>query len=215
MNIKTIGVIIVLSILCCKTALAAPIVYVGSMSKSDIDYVVSTGEEFRVDVFIANTDAFPAGTGIDNFSFRLDINPEGLDVNDAAVLDAQLGSWYAPGNAIPGQTSAALSAMYDTGAQYPTIHALYSPFMLDPPFLTDGVLLSFNMIAPSNIGSWTLNLTELAFGQGSAPFTVGSVDGKVTAQVNAVPIPSTILLLSGLLGVLGFRKRRFFTSKPS
>jgi hypothetical protein len=191
-----LGIIVVCAMMLSTFAFAAPLLYVGTSDGSDIDYHVLPGETFTVDISIANINELPAGLDITDFSFSMSIQPD-----DGNLLTAD------PLNFVAGHAIDASSKMFMMGASGPMrdlVEIFYSPFVTSPPPLVDGLVGSFNL-ETLGVGNWSLVLEDVAFGMGGTSVEVITQDGSV----NAVPIPSTVLLFgSGLFGLMGIGRRR-------
>lgn len=191
-----LGIIVVCAMMLSTFAFAAPILYVGTPDDGDIDYSVLPGETFTVDISIANINELPEGLDITDFSFGMSIQPY-----DGNLLTADPLSIVA-GDAI--DASCKMFMMGDSGPMRDLVEIFYSPFVMPPPPLVDGLVASFNLEA-LGVDNWSLVLENVAFGMGGTPVEVITQDGSV----NAVPIPGTVLLFgSGLLGLMGIGRRR-------
>ena len=192
-----LGIIVVCAMMISTFAFAAPVLYVGTLDGADIDYSVLPGETFTVDVSIANLNELPEDMDITDFSFSIFIQPD----NDRNLLPADPIGIIA-GDAIDDSCKPFLMGMSNDSLM--KVDFFYSPFVVSPPPLVNGVVTSFNLKA-LDVGNWSLVLADVAFGMGANQIEVVTQDGSV----NAVPIPGAALLLgSGLLGLMGIGRRR-------
>lgn len=174
--------------LCGSAVYAAPILSVG-------DYEVLPGA-FKVDIMLSNTSDQVPGEEFDFFGFRLDISPAdgGVIFSDPLI--------YSKGNAIAldNQSWFSMTRNNDT-----LVTASHGVFVGTAHPLTDGLICSVGLLA-NEIGLYDLNFVDVGFGHGYTTHPIEVQNGSV--NVNAIPIPSTLLLLgTGLTGLMGLRRR--------
>jgi hypothetical protein len=157
---------------------AAPVISIG-------DYEIQIGEIETIDVLISDI----SDTIINTFDFTLEFNADGL-----------MASNLLPGSSVPSPMWFQGQIDNDNG----TVKALYSVFMPPQPQIdTDGIIASFDLtgLIP---GVYDLRIANVSFSDTTTPVIVETINGSISV----VPIPPALLLLgSGLVGIIGLRRR--------
>ena len=173
---------------------AAPILSVG-------DYVALPGDVFRVDVMLSNTSDQDLGKEFDFFGFRLNISPADFSPTNGVTFTEPLN--YNIGDAINVDNQGSFLMTRNSGTLATATHAVFSGTAY--PF-TDGLICSVELLA-NELGVYDLSFVDVEFGHLFTPYPIEVQNGSV--NVNAIPIPSTLLLLgTGLMGLMGLRRRK-------
>jgi hypothetical protein len=146
---------------------------------------ITVGETTTIDVVLSGigTEAPTA------YDFAISYNTSGLAASD-----------FMAGSATPA------SGLFSGEINGGLISAFYFAFSATPPIVTNGVLASFD-VTGLMAGVYPLDFSDINIFSESGPVSFDTAGGTIT--VNAVPIPSAILLLgSGLLGLIGVRRMR-------
>lgn len=202
MNLKFTLLAVSLVLMSLQTVQAAPVVYFDfdGDGLKDSSFSAALGDTLTASLYVTNVDSLQGGL----FGWGTEINFLNSELSaNSYSIDSQ---WYLPGvdNFIDNNNS--LVSLYSTRLSG----------------LTGTIKLAEISFTTLSAGSSLLSMSELSAGKlnfvgfgGAASYNYDPqiMFGEATATINvsAVPVPPAILLfVSGLIGLMGFKKQRTY-----